>query len=270
MADMLQDILKNIGLSETATRIYLRLLESGISSARQLAENLNMPRPSVYDNLKILISLGLVTEIDQENKKLFRVDDVKNVSRLVNEKISNLQNQNKQLEEILPKISSQSDFLEPKIKFYKGQEGVRRALNDILWYENTETLCIWPISEMLEVLGSEWLSNHNKKRIRKKISIRSIWPPDKAVKFKQYPFLGVGKEFYREIRLAPKGMSWNMGLWVYADKVTFTSSRKESFGFTVTSRDFMELIKSQFELVWPLCKKIEIDPKDTAGFLKTV
>jgi sugar-specific transcriptional regulator TrmB len=218
---MLQDILKNLNIPETATRVYLRLLETGISSARQLAENLNIPRPSVYDNLKILISLGLVTEIDQENKKLFRVDDVKNISRLVNDKISNLQKQEQQLKEIIPQLSTQADYLEPKIKFYSGQEGVRRAVNDILWYENITTLVIWPISEMIGVLGADWLTENNRKRIRKKIYLRTIWPSDKAVKFKQYPFLGITKEFYREIRLAPKGMTWNMGLWAYADKVAF-------------------------------------------------
>ena len=160
--------------------------------------------------------------------------------------------------------------MEPKIKFFSGHEGVRRAINDILWYENIVTLCIWPISEMIEVLGADWLAEHNKKRIRKKIYLRTIWPSDKAVKFKQYPFLGVSKEFLREIRLAPKGMTWNMGYWLYADKIAFISSRKESFGFTVTSRDFTELIKSQFDLVWPLCKEIRVDPKDTDSFLKTI
>ncbi|MFA6382615.1 MAG: helix-turn-helix domain-containing protein [Candidatus Buchananbacteria bacterium] len=267
---MLQDVLKNIGLPPTASRIYLRLIETGISSARQLAENLNIPRPSVYDNLKILIKLGLVTEQDKENKKLFQIDDVKNISRLVKDKISDLQTEEKKLKDIIPNLSKKIDYLEPKIKFYSGSEGVRRALNDILWYENIETLCIWPISEMIEVLSPEFLAEHNKKRIRRKIALRTIWPQDKAVKFKQFPFLGVSNGFFREIRLAPKGMTWNMSYWLYADKVAFISSRQENFGFTVHSRDFTELIKSQFELVWPLCQKIQVNPNDTAGFLKTV
>ncbi len=267
---MLQDILKNLNIPETATRVYLRLLEVGISSARQLAENLNIPRPSVYDNLKILIKLGLVTEIDQENKKLFRIDDIKNLSHLVKGKIDNLQQQEKKLKDIIPSLAKQLDYLEPKIKFYSGQEGIRRATNDILWYENIETLAIWPISEIMEVLGPDYLRENNRKRIKRKISIRAIWPRDKAVKFKQYPFMGVGKDFYREIRLASSGMTWNMGYWLYADKIAFISSRKESFGFTVHSRDFTELIKSQFELVWPLCQKIKVNPKDTADFLKTI
>ncbi|MFA6410144.1 MAG: helix-turn-helix domain-containing protein [Candidatus Buchananbacteria bacterium] len=267
---MLSDILKNLNLSETTSRVYLQLLETQTASARQLAENLNIPRPSVYDNLKILIKLGLVAEQNKDNKKIFQITDVKNISHLVKSKIENLQAQEQELKNIIPTISKQLNFLEPKIKFFNGQEGVRKAVNDILWYENITTLCIWPISEMIDVLGVDWLAEHNKKRVRKKIYLRTIWPPDKAVKFKQYPFLGVSKKFYREIRLAPKGMSWNMGLWAYADKVAFISSRKESFGFTVTSRDFTELIKSQFEMVWPLCKKIKVNPKDTESFLKTI
>ena len=267
---MIQDILKNIGIPETASRIYLQLLENGLSSARQLAENLNMPRPSVYDNLKILINSNLVVEQDQDSKKLFRVDDVKNISRLMKDRIDSLQQQEKQLKEIIPAISRQGDYLEPKIKFYNGVEGIKHALNDMLWYDNLETLTVWPISEMIKVLGADYLDEHNRKRIRQKISIRAIWPQDKAVKFKQFPFLGVGKNFLREIRLAPPGLTWSMGYWVYADKVAFISSRKESFSFVVHSRDFTEVIKSQFEMVWPQCQKIIVNSSDTASFLKTL
>ena len=267
---MIQDILKNIGISETASRVYLHLLENGISSARQIAENINIPRTSVYDNLKMLINSGLVMEQDRENKTLYRIDDVKNISRLVKGQIDNLQKQDKALKEILPNINKQTDYLEPKIKFYNGTEGIKHALNDMLWYDNIETLAVWPVSEMIKVLGADYLDQNNKKRIKQKISIRAIWPQDKAVKFRQFPFLGEGKSFFREIRLAPKEMTWNMGFWLYADKVAFISSRKESFGFIIHSRDFVELIKSQFEMVWPLCKKVNVDSKDTESWLKKV
>lgn len=267
---MLQNILKNIGLSETTSRVYLRLLELGTTSARQLAENLNIPRPSIYDNLKTLIKLGLVIEQEQDNKKLFQADDVKNLSHLVKDKIANLQQQEKEIKKILPTINAQANYLEPKIKFHHGPEGIRHALNDLFWYDNIETLCIWPISEMIEVLGKNYLLENNRKRIRQKISIRAVWPQDKVVNFKQYPFLGVEKEFFREIRMAPKNMTWDMGYWLYADKVVFISSRKEGFGFTVHSKDFAALMKSQFELVWPLCQKIKVSQKDTASFLKNL
>jgi len=267
---MIQDILKNIGISDTASRIYLHLLENGVSSARQIAENLNMPRPSVYDNLKVLITSGLVAEQDKENKKLFQIDDVNNISHLIKEQMDNLEKQGKDLKEILPNLAKQQDFLEPKIRSYGGADGLRHAMNDILWYDHIETSCVWPMSEMIKVLGADYLNEFNKKRIRRKISLKVIWPQDKLVDFKEFQFLGVGEEFLRDLRLGPKGMTWNMGFLLYADKVIFVSSRKESFGFVVHSRDFAGLMKSQFEMIWPLCEIVKPNPKDTAPFLETI
>ncbi len=267
---MFKKLFEDLGLSENTHRVYLQLIENGTSSARMLAENLSIPRPSVYDNLKILIQKGLVIERNEGNKKLFQVDDVKNLPRLLKNKITSLQKEESDLENLLPKLLMQTQAIEPKIKFYSGVEGVRQVLNDMLWYKNIDTVALWPISEMVELLGKEYMADMNRKRIRQKLSTRGIWPEDKRVNLKDHPFLGVGDKFYREIRIAPKGMTWNMSYWVYADKVAFISSRKETFGFVIHSRDFAEMIKAQFEVIWKASKAIKAEPQHTNEFLKTV
>ncbi|MFA6547897.1 MAG: helix-turn-helix domain-containing protein [Candidatus Magasanikbacteria bacterium] len=267
---MIEKILKEIGFSDNSVRIYDRLLESGFSSARQLAENLNLPRPTVYDGLKVLINSGLVIEKEEENKKLFSVDDVKNLQHLVRSRIENLKKNDQAISDLLPNLISKTKALEPKIKFYSGVAGIKQVLKDMLWYKDIETLTMWPISEMVEILGKEYLEDLNRRRIKQGISIRGIWPRDKAVDFKTHPFLGVGKGHLRELRLAPKSMTWNMSYWLYADKVAFISSRAESFGFVIHSRDFVDLIKTQFEVIWPLSKPIKAQPQLTDKFLRTV
>lgn len=267
---MFKKLFEDLGLSENTHRVYLQLIENGTSSARMLAENLSIPRPSVYDNLKILIQKGLVIERNEGNKKLFQVDDLKNLPRLLTNKIALLQEEEKELEDILPKLLSQTQVVEPKIKFYSGVEGVRQVLNDMLWYKDLQTMALWPISEMVELLGKEYMADMNRKRIRQKLSTRGIWPEDKRVDLKNHPFLGVGEGFYREIRIAPKGMTWNMSYWAYADKVAFISSRKETFGFVIHSRDFAEMIKAQFEVIWKASKSIKAEPEHTDPFLRTV
>ena len=267
---MLNQIFKNLGFSETAYRIYLRLLEVEHSSARQLAENLNLPRPTIYDNLKLLIKNDLVLEKEEENKKVFKIDDTKNLLHLAKNKKEEIIKNEKEIESLLPKLAVKSRDYEPKIKFYAGAEGIKQVLRDLLWYENIETLTMWPISEMVEILGSEYLIDLNRRRIRKNISIRGLWPHDKLVNLKDYPFLGVGKSHLRQLRIAPKEMTWSMSYWLYADKVAFISSAKEKFGFVVQSHDFVELAKSQFEIIWKLSKPIKPQPKYTDNFLKTV
>ena len=80
---MIEQILKNLDVPEPASRIYSRLLQLGRTTARHLAENLGLPRPSVYDQLKLLIKLGLVSELEIDNKKYFQPDDPKNISHLL-------------------------------------------------------------------------------------------------------------------------------------------------------------------------------------------
>jgi hypothetical protein len=147
---------------------------------------------------------------------------------------------------------------------------VRQVLNDLLWYENIETQALFPISEMVAFLGKEYFENHNRERIRRGIHINAIWPKSHAVSFKDQPALGSGKKFLREIRVAPKQMTWDMGYWNYADKVAVVSSRKEGFGFIISSKDFSQLLRAQFDLVWSVSKEIKPNPKDVEGFLKTV
>lgn len=248
----------------------MRLLEAGACSARQLSENLNIPRPSVYDSLKILMQNGLVTEQTAENKKVFQVDDIKNLPRLLDEKINTLTKQKTKLEGLLPLLSKHAQTVELKIRFYSGVKGVKLVLKDMLWYHNIETYTMWPISEMVEMLGKEYLAELNRKRIRQNIAIKGIWPRSKAVNFKEHPYLGVGKGHLRELRFAPQGMVWNMSYWLYADKAAFISSQKEMFGFVITSAEFVELILAQFKIIWKIGTPIKPQPHYTDSFLKTV
>ncbi|MDD5032064.1 MAG: helix-turn-helix domain-containing protein [Patescibacteria group bacterium] len=267
---MLDSILREMGFSDNSIRIYIRLLETGYSSARQLAENLSMARPTVYDNLKLLINDGLVIEKEEENKKLFSIDDVKNLRYLTQTKIEKLKKNEQMINELLPSLNLKASALQPKIKFYSGIDGIKQVLKDLMWNKNIKTLTMWPISEMMDFLGRDYIEELNRRRIRQNISIRGIWPRDKVIDFKSYPFMGVGKGFLRELRTAPKGMTWSMSYWIYEDKVAFISSRAESFGFVIHSRDFADLIKAQFEQIWPLSKPIKAQPQYTDEFLKTL
>src|SRR3989338_8474702 len=267
---MITKVLKELGILPSANRVYKQLLEYGPSPARRLAENLGIPRPSVYDSLKQLIQKGLVIERGEGSKKIFQADDPKNLPRLIRSKIEELEQDEKEITQLVPSFIKQEKSSEPQIKFYPGVDGVKQILYDILWHNNAEVLTMWPFKEMVVVLGDDHLANFNRQRIRRKISIRAIWPRDKAVALKDYPFIGIGKGHLRELRLAPQKMIWEMGHAIYDDKVSFISSRKESFGFIVHSSDFAELMRTQFEVIWSASKSVKAEPQWSEEFLKTI
>jgi sugar-specific transcriptional regulator TrmB len=253
---MFNKIFEELGLSETTQKVFNDLVSNGATTARQLAERIGIPRPSVYDHLKILIKKGLVTERNEENKKVFHIDNIQNIKELLNDRIKSLENEKKQFEISLPSLLQKVAFLEPQIKFYSGKEAMKQVMNHIMLNRNIETELFWPMSEMMKILGPEYLEELNKKRVQRNIFIRAIWPENKNLDREKYPYLKSNEETLRDLRIAPEGMSWNMGYWMYEDRVFFLSSEKEGFGFVVHSKDFSDLIRLQFEQIWKISKPI--------------
>ena len=246
---MFSIIFKELGLSSITEKVFNEIM-NGPATARQIAMKVGVPRPSVYDHLKILTQNGLIAEKIDNNKKIFFIDDLRNIQELLTDKIKLLESEKSKFNASLPSLLKKTSFIEPQIKFYSGKDGLKQVLNHIMLNTNIETMLMWPMSEMMKVLGPEYLEELNKKRIKRNIFLRVIWPQDKKLDFKKYPYLGAGEEHLRDLRFAPKGMTWDMGYWMYEDKVAFLSSEKEGFGFVVHSRDFANLMKVQFETIW--------------------
>ena len=114
---MFTKIFQELGLSEITQKVFNDLVANGVSTASKLAERVGIPRSSVYDHLKILIQKGLVTERSEENKKVFQIDDVRNIQELLNDKIKALEVEKKQFELSLPSLLQKVAFIEPQIKF---------------------------------------------------------------------------------------------------------------------------------------------------------
>ena len=244
--DILDQMLSELLLPPPARRVYINLVEFGEASARTIAERLSVARPSIYDHLAPLITLGLVIERDREGKTLFAVHDVNDLGRLLAERGERLDKLQRVFESERTKLAKRTHSVEPKIKFVEGKEGVLSILRDMLWEAGGGIKTVWPYHEMLRVLGKENLEEFNRKRIRHKIKIRSIWTNKVKISEKIWR----GGEWEVERRFAPKGFAPEMGYSIYGNKVSFISSGKELYGFIVHSEDFADLMNAQFELLW--------------------
>ena len=264
------ETLRSIGLPDTASRVYFELLTKSNLTARQLADLVGVSRPSVYDHLKILTNAGLVVEVTRDDKTYFAIADPRNLTSYVDKRIEELVEGKEALVQEIPKVHSSDESSEPRTQFYAGVEGVKRVLQDMLWRQDIETLTMWPMMEMLEILGADYLKDLNRKRIRNNIFVRSIWPSGNGAHFKEIPFLGVGSGHLRESRYAPKGFVWDMSYWLYGDKVAFISSSKERFALLVQSKDFASLIRANFEIVWKASTPVKPEPKYTDAFLEEI
>jgi sugar-specific transcriptional regulator TrmB len=248
--NILDQVLTELALPLTAKRVYVFLAENGAASARTIAERLSLPRTSIYDHVAPLIETGVVTLIERDGKKVFSVSSVDELIRLMRsrqERVSMLTNTLAHERDTLVK---QIETINPKIKFFEGKDGIAQILIDMLWEGVEEVRTVWPYYEMLQVLGEDALEEFNRKRIRHKIGLRSVWT-DRP---KGNAHIWQGGDYKVERRYAPRGFTPVMGYSLYKDKVMFVSSHDEYYGFIVHSKDFSKLQSAQFELLWSMSK----------------
>lgn len=267
---MLDSLLSHLDIAPEETTAYLKALEVGPTTAGNLAKILGLPRPSLYGFLHRLQEKGLIIEsLNSQGTKVFAAEPPEKVSFLFDQKVEGLQQQRSLYQELLPELRSrQGDSPAiPHFQVFEGEAGVRHVLKDMLLYHNLTTYSFWPIKAMVEILSADFFRYLNKERIRNNLYTRAIWPASQIVPIKDHPYLGWGKEFKREIRVAPAKVDFSLGYWIYGSRIAFVSSRRECAGFIIESREMAEMLLTQHQLIWNLSVPLEFDEKSVSGFI---
>jgi sugar-specific transcriptional regulator TrmB len=225
--------------------IYLSLLKAGRTTARILCARTGITRPSVYDQLKSLIALGLVVELDIEGKAHFGAADLKYLDALLTDKIDRLEQSRSFLKDALPSLIDSVDTVTPKLRFFEGSEGIKQLLKDIMWHSNITLSIIWPPLEMEKVFEGAFLRWFDERRGVRKLSMHVLRPSEKTPT--PLPFIIDSKDAVADL---PQTQTITMASIIYDSKTAFISSGREAFGFIVESTEFAQLQKLQFEILW--------------------
>lgn len=266
---MLQEIFETLDVKEEESKTYISLLEKGPSGAGELARSMGLPRPTVYGYLEKLVQVGLVTQSMRRGVKIFVPEPGDKIRVIYKRKIEDLKTKEKTLDQIIPELEKHAglNLMRPRMQFFEGRDGIETALQDNLSYSNLTMRAFWSIKAAIEATSEDFFWYLNKERIKRNMSLRGIWPPEQAVDIKRFPFMGVGPEFKREIRVAPEGIDSSMGYWIYANKVLFASSRAESFCFIIESAELVQMMSNQHKVIWNLSKPIIPKASDMKPFL---
>jgi len=244
-------ILHTLSVPENAGRVYVELLSRGETTPRVLAQRLGMSRPSVYDQIEILERFGLIELRTLENKTYVAPSPPEQVLKLLENRKKEIASEESAFKEIIKTIHSSTRTDAPCIKFFEGTDAVALALHDILWSGKSDILALWPYEEMLEFFGKPFLVSFNEKRVRQKIKLRTIWP----IQSKSANHIWHGNDTNVERRYIREPKRIGMGYTIYEDSVIFISSKKECFGFIITSHDFATMMRFQFETLWDNASK---------------
>jgi len=271
MADIFH-ILKQLGFEASEVDCYVMLLQVGALPVATLAKRLGLARTTVYTMLDRLSERGLVRESSRKGLKIFTAEPPDSLGHIFSQRISTLEKAHKDFLLVLPELRSKRSQISsaPRLSIMEGKEGLQNLLRDMLMYADIQTCAVWPIKKMIEVLSPEFFAHHNKERIKRNIYTRAVWPESEVVSIEENPFLGWGDEFKREIRVAPSTTTYILGYWIYANKVAFLSSARESYGFLIQSEELAQTLTAQFELLWQVSTPLKFEATAVEDFLRLV
>lgn len=235
--------LQDIGYTDKEIKFYTKALELGQFTISSISHESGIKRPTCYLIIDELIKKGLITSIPRGRKTLYHAESPEVI-------INEMENRVKLAQKILPYLNQikVKKNNAPSIKFYTGRRGIEAIYGDVLKSKpGTILKSMTPIEQIVNVVGEEFFEDWVKKRADRKIPSENIYPEkDKGY----FGLVGTNEKLLRKSKYLPSPFKIPATLGVYNDKVAFFSSKKDNFGFIVTSEEFAETIRGIFDHLW--------------------
>ncbi len=228
--------IREAGLTENESRVYLALLDLGPSLAGQISRKIGMHRRTVYDTAEMLIKKGLIGYILKNNRRLFQAANPKRIIDIINEKQDLL---NPIIAELEKKYSTTKE--KEQTNFYKGKEGLKTIFEDQL--NSKEILILGASLKAYEILQF-YFKWYDKTRKQKKITVKII-AQDK--KIKNIPLA--------EIRYLPEKYSNPVSVNIYNDKTAIILWASTPLAILIKNNEITSCYRNYFELLWNIAKK---------------
>jgi len=240
--------LKNFGLSEKESKVYLASLEIGNSMASDLSLKSKLPRTLVYDILERLIELGLISYSIKYGKKYFLAANPTELLRIIKEK-------ERSIKEIIPelKILQKTEGQKrPLVEIYEGIDGMKTVMNKILNSKAKEFYAYGSSRSSYEVMQA-FMNDWHKQRIKKKIVMRILYNNTKQARERVREFSNTLK--YSKYKFMPIELESPTATVIFNNKVVLQSWTKEPFAVIIESNEMAINQIKYFEELWKIAKR---------------
>jgi sugar-specific transcriptional regulator TrmB len=237
----LEESLARLGLDGKRARFYLAALELGEAPITQVARKAGVGRTTAYDLLARLSRDGLLTQVAKSGRIHVLAEAPEAILRAADERRALLAG-------LVPELRSffNRSRVKPRIHTYEGADGIRTVLMDRLSCRSKRLRGILSMADLLEVPGRQDMDRLIALRIEAGVFLQAIRSRPKEVD----PIWPTSAAQLRELRYAPEGLVFSMTTYIYDNKVSLISSRRENFGMIIESEEFAAMQTHLFEVLW--------------------
>lgn len=247
--EQIKTILKNIGLTATETAIYLAGLDFPSIGVKELEKITGIKRTTIYHALETLMQKGLAAKKGTPSRLAFIMTEPKDIKRLIVSQIHVLEDQKKELDEILPLLQPKNSkqLAQSNILHYEGISGIKLVVEQALYCKSRHWDIIAPNKNFFSEFDKKYADYFIQTRQERQISARSLWennPGRRALSPEEI------KD--RNPRYLPQVMEGHFKsvMIIFDDKVAIISSLQELSAIIIQSPETHDLFKAMFEGLW--------------------
>ncbi len=249
---MKTEILEEIGFSKGEVKVYFALVELGQITIGPLSKKADVTPAKVYPILDKLIRKGLVSEVIKSGTKYFEAASPKRILDYLNEKSKKVEEQKKEIKEIIPMIEEKRKLSRDvsKAEVYQGFEGIRTLYNEIL-----DVLTQKKEDFISFVLGEEEYKHEESKYFFQEYDTKRR---NLGIKLRLISYIGQ-KKFLKEITDHDKNITVRYlpfrvptGVIVYRNKVATLIWGEIPTAFVIQSKEAAKAYREFFEDMWKI------------------
>lgn len=237
----IKEALKNLGLNEKQTIVYLNLLQLGNTTAYKIAQKSGLKRPTVYVVMEELRQKGLVLKIPYPKKQIYSAKSPEELIIESESKISAIRNM---LPELMALVKNDN---KPSVIYFEGIDGIKEILNfGLNKLENSELVGFNAHADGADERMASIFDEYNNKLKRKNIKIRGIVPEHSSLK----QYREEDERFNRKMKIVTfDKYSSNVSIDIGSDfvKILMFSTLQ---GVVIEDKNLALAMKQIFEMQW--------------------
>lgn len=234
-----QRILKEIGLSDRESSVYLAVLELGASSVSPIAKKSGYNRSYCYDILSALVERSLVSFIIKNGRRRYKAEDPDKIFYKLNNNLI-------MYKSILPQLHSLYNISvggKPKVSFYEGVEEIFSLYEQI---EGSKQFDAIGSPSYIEKYIGKYFNKITSKIFTKDIIVRELNPQGSPM----VPYLTSYIQPYHERRFLEGVTELKTDMMIYKNKLSLISYGETPHAVVIEDSSIVETQRILFDIIW--------------------
>ncbi len=240
--------LREAGLTGGEIKVYLALLELGLSTTGPVVEKSGVSRSIIYRILEKLMHKGLVSSITKEKTKYFQAAEPTKILEYIDEREGSLKENRKNVEKLLPQLMlKQAMAAKSEARIYFGFKGIRTAHeHSYQKLKKGEEYCYLGVpAYQPEEQHLYWQRDH-KRRIKEGITLRVLFNKGTGKKILK------NRNSYKwlDARYMPPGIKTPACFMTYKDTTVIILQHPTAIAVEIVNQEIADSFQAYFEEFW--------------------